>query len=101
MTDELITETAPDWTVITLHVKQSKMEISQKKPKVVKHHELLYQGKCHLKKPGQGGLETLRDMARFMNKRQMKPRAKIECVADEVAGTLSKRKNLGGGEPLL
>ena len=82
MPEELFEKEATKWAVISIHQKQSKQEIADKRPKEVSHHELIYNGEVHLKRKGDGGLATLREMSVFMNRRGMEPQPKIRCVAD-------------------
>lgn len=92
MSEELFEKEATNWAVITIHHKQSKAEMAAKKPKEISHHELIFNGKVQLKKKGDGGLSTLRDMAAFMNKRGMVPKDKVQCLADVGLSPLPRKK---------
>lgn len=85
-----LADPAPRWDVITIHHRQTKIEIAKKDPKVISHHELIYGGKVQLKRKMPAGLATLREMAAFMNARGMVPQPKISCRADDGVSTLVK-----------
>lgn len=89
--NKLFEDPAQTWAVITIQVKQSKQELAEKAPKVVSHHELIFGGKVEHKRKGDGGLDTLRQMAAFMNKRGMVPQPKIQCLADKGLSALSRK----------
>ena len=91
MSEELFEKEATKWAVISIHQKQSKQQIADKRPKEISHHELIYNGKVQLKRKGEGGLATLREMSVFMNRRGMEPQPKISCVADVGLPTLPRK----------
>lgn len=72
----------PRWHVLTCHKAQSKLERVAKKPREISHHELLYGNHVESRRKGETGLDTLREVARFLNSRSLTPRPKIECAAD-------------------
>lgn len=82
MPKDLIPACDARWEVITRHKHQTAAEKKRKEPLEISHHELCFGGRCQLKKIGSHGLEILREMAKFMNSRCMKPRRPIECAAD-------------------
>ena len=98
MSEELFEKEATKWAVISIHQKQSKQQIADKRPKEISHHELIYNGQVHLKRKGEGGLATLREMSVFMNRRGMEPQPKISCVADVGLPALT-RKTKASTEP--
>ena len=67
---------------MTRYHHQSRAEKAAKKPLEVHHHELLFGQSCEAKRTGESGLESLREMARFLNRRNLQPRARVECAAD-------------------
>lgn len=79
---ELFPPAEPRWHVLTCHKAQTKLERVAKKPREVSHHELLYGNHVESRRKGETGLETLREIARFLNSRGLRPRARIECAAD-------------------
>lgn len=82
----------PDWVVLPIYRRQTRAEMAKKKPLELKHYELLFRGKVHLKRKGEHGLRILKEMADHMNKHGMVPREKVECVADIGLPTLPKKK---------
>ncbi len=72
----------PRWTVLTRHHFQSMADKIAKKPQQVSHFELLYDDQCQCRRKGESGQLALQEIARFLNRRRLKPRARIECVAD-------------------
>jgi hypothetical protein len=83
MTEELFPKKpTPDWVVLPIHHRQTREEMAKKKPLVIKHYELLYRGRIHLKRKGEHGHKILKEMAEFMNKHAMPPREKVQCLAD-------------------
>lgn len=88
---ELFEKEVRGWEVITLHRKQSKVEIAAKAPLEVMRHELLFNGKVETTRKGEGGLEQLRAMAKFMNARGMCPKLKVQCLADVGLPALPKK----------
>jgi hypothetical protein len=96
---ELFEKEKPRWEVITLHRKQTKLEIARKAPREILRHELLYGGKVETTRKGEGGLEQLRAMAKFMNERGMTPKPKIQCLADVGLPALSRKKDAAAVEP--
>ena len=79
---DLFPPSGPRWHVLTCHRQQTKLERIAKKPREVSHHELLFGDSVLSRRKGETGLETLRDIARFLNSRNLCPRNKIECAAD-------------------
>lgn len=103
MSEELFPEKpTPDWVVLPIYVRQTREEMAKKKPLVIKHYELLFRGRIHLKRKGEHGKRILDEMAAHMNKHGMVPREKIECVADIGLPTLkkpaAKAPEIPGGE---
>ncbi len=96
---ELFEKEKPRWEVITLHRKQTKLEIARKVPREILRHELLYGGKVEATRKGEGGLEQLRAMAKFMNERGMEPKPKIQCLADVGLPVLPRKKAAAAAEP--
>ena len=92
----------PDWVVLPIYFRQTREEMAKKKPLVLKHYELLFRGKVHLKRKGEHGHIILKEMAAHMNKHGMQPREKVQCVADVGLPPLSKRHSepaeIPGGE---
>lgn len=82
MSKELIPACPNRWEVITRHKPQNTAEKKRKEPLEISHHELCFGGRCQLKRIGSHGLEILREMAKFMNSRDMVPRRPIEFAAD-------------------
>ena len=82
MPNELIPACPDRWEVITRHKPQSPAEKNRTEPLEISHHELCFGGRVQLKKIGSHGLEILREMAKFMNARGLKPRRPVECAAD-------------------
>jgi len=80
---ELFPPPEPRWEVVTIHARQTKEERAANKPKCISHHELLYGGIVQKKTSGIAGLEGLRDMAGFLNRKRMAPRPAVECLADD------------------
>ena len=79
---DLFPPSEPRWYVLTCHRQQTKLERIAKKPSEVSHHELLFGDSVQSRLKGETGLETLREIARFLNSRGLAPRKKIECAAD-------------------
>jgi hypothetical protein len=103
MSEELFPEKpTPDWVVLPIHVRQTREEMARKKPLVIKHYELLFRGKIHLKRKGEHGLRILKEMAAHMNLHGMVPREKVECLADIGIQPLKKQAakapEIPGGE---
>jgi hypothetical protein len=94
MTEELFPEKpSPDWVVLPIHVRQTREEMAKKKPLVIKHYELLFRGKIHLKRKGEHGLRILKEMAAHMNLHGMVPREKVECLADVGLPAMKRTSN--------
>ena len=87
---DLLPPDAPRWAVITCHSRQTKLEIANRQPKEISHHELLFGGKVISKMTGENGLEKLRLIAKFSNKQSLIPRPAIQCLADD-SGSLEAR----------
>lgn len=81
MPEELFQD-EPRWTVATRYKHQTRKEREAKPPLEVTHHELLYDTVVQSKARGEHGLENLRDKARFLNRKRLVPRDRIECAAD-------------------
>lgn len=79
---ELLPPDEPRWTVATRYRYQTKQEREAKIPQEVTHHELLYGNSVQTKRKGEHGLEQLREMAKFLNKKRLLPRDRVECAAD-------------------
>ena len=79
---ELFEPEGPQWVVLTCHRRQTKEEKIRKAPLEISHHELLYGTAVQTKRKGNQGLEALRDMAKFLNKKQLIPRDRVQCAAD-------------------
>jgi len=80
---ELFPPPEPRWEVVTIHQRQTKEESAANKPKFVSHHELLYGGRVQKKTSGVSGMDGLREMAAFLNRKRMVPRPAIQCLADD------------------
>jgi len=80
---ELFPPLEPRWEVVTIHQRQTKDEREANKPKFVSHHELLYGGRVQKKTAGVAGMDGLREMASFLNRKHMAPRPAVQCLADE------------------
>lgn len=80
---ELFPPPEPRWEVVTIHQRQTKAEIAADKPKYVSHHELLYGVRVQKRTASVAGLEGLREMAAFLNRKRMAPRPAVQCLADE------------------
>ena len=80
---ELFPPPEPRWEVVTIHQRQTKTDLAANAPKVISHHELLYGGRVQKKTSGIAGLEGLREMAGFLNRKRMVPRPAVECLADD------------------
>ena len=79
---DLFPPAEPRWLVLTCYRHQTKLERIAKKPREVSHHELLFGDSVLSRRKGETGLETLREIARFLNSKNLRPRKKIECCAD-------------------
>jgi hypothetical protein len=79
---ELFPSGEPRWGVLTRYRSQSKAEKLAKKPLEISHHDLLYGTHVESRRKGENGLEALREIARFLNRRNLKPRDRVECAAD-------------------
>lgn len=82
MKEDLFPNQEPRWTVLTCYHHQSKVERAAKAPLIVSHYELLYGTHIEARRKGEAGQESLREMARFLNRRTLVPRPKIQCAAD-------------------
>lgn len=81
-TEELLPADPDRWTVVTKFARQNRQQIKRGEAPEISHHELLFGHYCQMKKRGESGLESLREMARFLNKRNLQPRPQIQCAAD-------------------
>lgn len=79
---ELFPPDGPRWSVLTCHHRQTKEEKIKKAPLIISHHELIYGTEVQTKRKGDHGLEQLREMAKFLNKKNLAPRLKVQCAAD-------------------
>jgi hypothetical protein len=79
---DLFEPDGPQWVVLTCYRRQTKEEKILKAPLRISHHELLYGTTVQTRRKGNQGLEALRDMAKFLNKKQLIPRPRIQCAAD-------------------
>lgn len=68
---------APTWNVVTTESRSTGYS-----------HELRYGRERHAKGSTPNDLRKFREMADFMNARSMKPKTPVECLADEVNGTV-------------
>lgn len=82
MNEELFPILEPRWTVQTIYRLQTKAEKAASSALEVAHHELLFGARCESKRRGESGLEALHEIARFLNRRNLKPRDRVECAAD-------------------
>lgn len=89
-TENLFPPDGPKWAVITFHKRQSKLEVAEKRPKEITHHELLFGGRVVSKMTGESGLEKLRFLAKHSNKHSLTPRPAVECLADD-SGSIETR----------
>lgn len=80
-----------DWTVRPVYYRQTLTEVRNKAPLIVKHYELMFIRRTHLRRKGEHGPKILQEMAAHMNKHGMAPRKKIECLADEGLPPLPKK----------
>ena len=80
--NELFPPDGPRWSVLTCHHRQTKEEKIKKAPLTISHHELIYGTQVQSKRKGDHGLEALREMAKFLNKKNLVPRPKVQCAAD-------------------
>jgi hypothetical protein len=78
----LLPADAPRWAVIVCHAKQTKAERAAKQKPVISHYELVFGNHVESKRKGESGYESLMEIAKFLNKRKMIPRPKIQCAAD-------------------
>lgn len=46
--------------VLPIHIRQTREEMAKKRPLVIKHYELLFRGRIHLKRKGEHGLQPLK-----------------------------------------
>jgi len=84
--------TIPDrWTVEPVFRRQTKDEIQSGKPKELKHYALFYGGEVQKKATSERETESLRDMAKFLNRRNLAPRHRIQCKADTNIPPLPKK----------
>jgi hypothetical protein len=72
-TNDLLPPDPEQWTVIT---------VTHKKRPMDEVHKLRFGLKVEMMKRGAGGLRNLREMADFLNSRNLAPRPKIQCLAD-------------------
>jgi hypothetical protein len=85
--------TIPDrWTVEPLFYRQTKAEIASGKPKQLKFYALMFGGEIQKKVSTERETESLRDMAKFLNRRNLAPRPRIQCIADTNIPPLPKKK---------
>jgi hypothetical protein len=80
---ELFEQASRGWEVISIPKRQNREQIRRRAPVEIMRHELLYNGKVQTQRKGQGGLEQLRAIAKFLNERGMEPRPRIQCLADQ------------------
>jgi hypothetical protein len=90
---ELFPAGEPRWAVLTCYKHQSRAERLARIPKEVSHHELLFGTKVELRRKGEAGLEVLREMAKFLNRRELLPRPRVQCAADAPNPEAYLRKN--------
>lgn len=79
---ELPLELAPRWTVEPIFKRQTKDEIAEGRPAVLKHHALIYDGRTQRKGYTEREVMQLRAFADFCNKRNLEPRPAVQCKAD-------------------
>ena len=82
MQQELPMNNPDNWNVRTRHFPQTKAQLARKEDPEVKHHELYFGRTLQLTKRGQDGLNILNEMAKFLNRRKLVPRERVECAAD-------------------
>jgi len=73
----------PDrWTVEPVFYRQSKDEVKKGTPKELKFYALMFAGNIEKKSTSEREVESMRDMAKFLNRRKLEPRPRIQCRAD-------------------
>ena len=82
MLEDLFPNSEPRWSVRTIYRHQTAKEKEMKLSLEVIRHELLFGTQVQDKRKGEGGLETLREIAKFLNRRSLKLRDRVECAAD-------------------
>ena len=89
---ELPLDVPERWTVEPVFHRQTKGEIHAGKPKELKHYALVYGGVVQKKSTGERDTERLREMARFLNKKNLAPRPAVQCLADTNIPPLKRPK---------
>ena len=75
--------TIPDrWTVEPIFKRQTKRDAEDGLPKEVNFYALLFAGKIEKKAHHEREVETMREMAKFLNRRKLDPRPRVQCLAD-------------------
>jgi len=82
MPEDLFPNSEPRWSVRTIYRHQTAREKATKATLEVSRHELLFGTRVQDKRKGESGLESLREIAKFLNRRNLKPRDRVECAAD-------------------
>ncbi len=92
MTEEL-PMTIPDrWTVVPVFRRQTKADAEAGLPKEIKHHALMFGPDLQKKAHSERETESLREMARFLNRRKLSPRPRVQCLADTNIPPLPRKR---------
>lgn len=79
---DLFPHSDPRWSVRTIYRHQTPAEKAARKDPEVARHELLFGTSIQDKRKGEAGLEQLREIAKFLNRRGLQPRDRVMCAAD-------------------
>ena len=96
--NEELPMTIPDrWTVEPVFRRQSKAEAEKGLPKTLKFHALMFGGQVQKKATFEREVEGLRDMAKFLNRRKLEPRPRVQCLADTNIAPIPKKRPVAQG----
>ena len=79
---DLPLSTEPDWQVVTWFQKQSISEKQSGAEPKFKGYRLMYGDAIQQEVKGAGCHDSLREVARHLNRHKQKPRPRIQCAAD-------------------
>lgn len=99
MTEELPMTIPERWTVEPVFRRQTKVEMEAGKPKELKHYALMFGGEIHKKAVTERETEGLREMARFLNRRKLSPRPRVQCLADTNIPPLPRKPKSRSANP--
>ncbi len=92
MNDHLPMTIPERWTVEPLFYRQTKAEVESGKPKKLKFYALMFGGQIQKKVSTERETESLRDMAKFLTRRNLAPRPRVQCLANTNIPPLPKKK---------